>query len=63
MQKSHRVFIRAFVAGLAAPTALYAAPPRYPVYVASQSLARAFFKVGTLLSTMARRQRDELSRK
>jgi hypothetical protein len=63
MKKSHQVFIRAFFAGLAAPTALYAAAPRYRVYVASQSLARHFCRVGVALSVMLRRQRDELSRK
>jgi hypothetical protein len=59
----HGTFAKAFWAGIAAPTALYAAPLPYPVYVAANSVPRAFAEVGTNLTGAASRYRDEASRK
>jgi hypothetical protein len=59
----HGTFAKAFWAGIAAPTALYAAPPTYPVFVAANSVPRAFADVGANLTGAASRYRDEASRK
>ena len=61
--KVHGTFAKAFWAGIAAPTALYAAPPAYPVYVAANSVPQAFANVGANLTGAASRYRDESARK
>jgi len=61
--RSFSTFRRALWAGLAAPAALYAAPPVYPVYSAANSVPQAFAEIGASLSGSVRRHRDEASRK
>jgi len=50
MDARQRYVATAFLAGLAAPVGLYAAPPEYPVYLAAQSVPWSFAKVGADLN-------------
>jgi hypothetical protein len=53
---SRTPFAAAFWAGLAAPIALYADPPQYPIYVAAYSVPLAFATVGNQLGSAFNRE-------
>jgi hypothetical protein len=45
------IFWNAFLSGLAAPTALYQAPPPYWVYIPTTTVAQTFAQVGLLITS------------
>jgi hypothetical protein len=56
-------FITGLWNGLAAPVGLYASPPRYPYYVSANSVAQSFGQVGSYMSYVLGRCRDESDRR
>jgi hypothetical protein len=56
-------FITGLWSGLAAPVGLYASTPRYPYYVGTSSVAQSFGQVGSYMSYVLGRCRDECDRR
>jgi hypothetical protein len=60
---SSRYFVAALWAGLAAPTALFGSPPKYPYYIGTYSVPQSFAQVGSYLSYALSRYRDDESKR